>query len=61
MHGMVNGMLASGKSPAEVEGSLGELLKLEDAIERALKSPSDFIDDDLSTIDQEMDVEDLPY
>ncbi len=54
-------MLASGKSPAEVEGSLGELLKLEDAIERALKSPSDFIDDDLSTIDQEMDVEDLPY
>jgi len=46
IHGMVNGMLASGKAPAEVEDSLGDLLELEDAIDRALKSPSEFYPDD---------------
>lgn len=62
LHGMVNGMLASGKAPAEVEQSLGELLKLEDAIDRALKSPSEFLGDDLPTIEQEtMPVEDIPF
>jgi hypothetical protein len=53
---MVNGMLASGRSPTEVEGSLGELLKLEDAIDHALTTPSDFYPED-----QEMSVEDIPY
>jgi hypothetical protein len=59
---MVNGMLAAGKTPGEVADSLGELLKLEDAIDEALKSPSTVIDD-LPVIDQNepMSVDDIPF
>lgn len=63
IHGMVNGMLAAGKTPAEVEESLGQLLRLEDAIADALNTPSDYMDDDLPTIhaDDTVNVEDIPF
>jgi len=66
IHGMVNGMLAAGREPQVVIDSLGELLKLEDAIDTALKSPSDYLSDDLPTIhtddnDESISVEDIPF
>jgi hypothetical protein len=45
IHGMVNGMLASGVKPREVIGQLGDLLVLEDAIDNALKNPGDVYPD----------------
>jgi hypothetical protein len=41
-----NGLIASGLKPKEAEGFLGDLLWLEDAIDEALKSPSDYYPED---------------
>lgn len=60
IHGMVNGILAGGKAPEDVIEALGRLLQLEDAIDLALKTPSEFLGDGLPT-DEEMNVEDIPY
>jgi hypothetical protein len=43
IHGFVNGLLAAGETPSEVEESLGDLLQLEDAIDHALKQPGDVL------------------
>lgn len=64
IHGMVNGMLAAGDTPAVIISALGELLKLEDTIDRALKTPSEFLGDDLPSLsldENEIDVEDIPF
>lgn len=57
IHGMVNGMLASGRTPAEVRDALPSLLALEEAIEKALidGKPEMKIESD------EIDVEDIPF
>ncbi len=40
IHGMVNGLLASGEAPARVAGMLQELIKLEEAIDAELNGNS---------------------
>lgn len=46
---MVNGLLAGGASPVHVTATLPELLKLEDAIDKALIAPTGAsLDEELS-------------
>ncbi len=61
---MVNGLLAGGASPVHVTATIPELLKLEDAIDKALIAPTGAsLDEELSVIQQEepIDVSDLPF
>lgn len=55
LHGFINGLLASGLKPLDVIKYLGELLILEDAIDKKLASPQPVSDEpaDLPTIQQE--------
>ncbi len=71
IHGMVNGMLASGMTPEGVESALPSLLKLEESIDKALNPATGWdkaretfgTPEELPTLQQEeeIDVSDIPF